>query len=101
MTRYEYKTVPAPRRADSQRGVRDPAERFARTLAAWLNREAAQGWEYVRSETLTVEIRKGLARTRETQQTLLVFRRPAPGPTGGPDEIAPRLMDQRDREPGP
>lgn len=60
------------------RGSRDPAERFALTLASALNTQARQGWEFLRAETLPYEERSGLTGTRSGFRTMLVFRRPTP-----------------------
>lgn len=75
MEDYEYKVIPAPARAIKVKGLKTTAERFAHVLTETLNREAEQGWEFVRSETLPCEERKGLMSTARSTQTVLVFRR--------------------------
>lgn len=72
---HEYKVVPAPSRAVRAKGVRGTADRFAYTLAGALNEQAAEGWEFLRTETLMVEERKGLFGRRTVSQTVMVFRR--------------------------
>lgn len=72
---HEYKVVPAPSRAARTKGVRGTADRFALTLAGALNEQAAEGWEFLRTETLMVEERKGLFGRRSVSQTVMVFRR--------------------------
>jgi hypothetical protein len=74
MARYEYKVVPAPRTPSKVRGVKGDDARFAFTVEAAINTSAADGWEYLRSETLPCEHR-GWFRRRTDEQTLLVFRR--------------------------
>lgn len=93
----EYKVVPAPRRGVKARGVKTSEDRFALALAQALNDEAAEGWEFVRAETLPLDERSGLTGTKTSMQNLLVFRRaltsdnalPVPGP--GIEATAPRL----------
>ncbi|SLN35100.1 hypothetical protein AQS8620_01189 [Aquimixticola soesokkakensis] len=75
----EYRVIPAPAKAVKAKGVR-PENRFAHTVTAALNEMGREGWEYVRTETLPVEERSGLASKSINQQVLMVFRR----------EVAPR-----------
>ncbi|MFD1881512.1 DUF4177 domain-containing protein [Paracoccus pacificus] len=79
MQQYEYTVVPAPLRGEKAKGLKTTADRFAHTLTATLNAMAADGWEYVRAETLPAEERSGLTGRNTTWQNLLVFRRPMPG----------------------
>jgi hypothetical protein len=72
---YEYKVVPAPARGAKARGLKTTAARFAHALEALMNELGAEGWEYVRADTLPCEERKGLTGTTTTYQNLLVFRR--------------------------
>ena len=60
MPGYEYKIVPAPDRAKKIRGVKGPEARFAATLEDSLNTLGAEGWEFVRTEVISVEERAGL-----------------------------------------
>lgn len=75
VTRYEYKVVPAPRRAEKHRDARELDERFALTLGEFMNGLGAEGWEFLRSETLEAEDRKLLGKARAEMVTVLVFRR--------------------------
>ncbi|MEO0999526.1 MAG: hypothetical protein AAFW69_02800 [Pseudomonadota bacterium] len=80
MGEYEYKVVPAPRRAARVRGVRGAPERFAQTLTDLINEVGADGWEYLRAETLPCEEGGSLMRRRvEAYHSVLVFRRARPG----------------------
>lgn len=80
MQRYEYKVMPAPARAEKVKGLKRTGERFAHGVSALMNEMAAQGWEYLRAETLPCEEKKGFMRGSTTsQQSLLVFRRALPG----------------------
>lgn len=76
MQMYEYKVVPAPTRGEKARGVKTPVERFALTMAGVMNDLAADGWEYLRTDTLPSEERSGLTRRTTVYHTVLVFRRP-------------------------
>ncbi len=75
MPSFEYKVIPAPKRAEKIKGVRSAEERFAHTLMALINELANDGWEYQRSETLPVETRSGLTSKTLVDQTVLIFRR--------------------------
>lgn len=80
MTLYEYRVVAAPRRAKRIRGMKASQDRFAATVSEVINDAAAEGWDYVRSETLPMEERQGMLKGRvEVLQSLLVFRRPLRG----------------------
>ena len=90
MVRFEYKAVPAPARGTKARGVKTNEDRFALTLTNALNEHAADGWEFVRVETLPCETRKGLTGTQITDQSILVFRR-----------IKQAVVPQSEEAPGP
>lgn len=73
---YEYQVIPAPNRAPKIKGVKLAAERFAHTLTELMNEAAADGWEYVRTDTLPLSESAGLMRKGSTSfQNLMVFRR--------------------------
>jgi hypothetical protein len=74
---FEYKVIPAPTRGKKARGVKTPADRFARALSEAINAEAEQGWEYLRTDTLPAEERQGLTGRTTVFQNMLVFRREA------------------------
>ncbi|MBL3568497.1 hypothetical protein BV509_15610 [Rhodovulum sulfidophilum] len=74
---YEYRVLPAPERGRRVRGAKGPAERFAHALEQAMNEMAAEGWEYVRAESLPSEERQGLfSGSSRTVRNVLVFRRP-------------------------
>lgn len=76
MPSHEYRVVPAPRRGLKVRGARRPEDRFARTIESEMNRMAAEGWEFVRSDTLPRDHKAGwFSRPVTVFETLLVFRR--------------------------
>lgn len=75
MQRYEYKVVPAPRRGEKTRFARTTEDRFAQSVQSLMNSLAAEGWEYVRADTLPCDERAGLTGTKTSFQNLLVFRR--------------------------
>jgi len=76
MSTFEYKMVPAPTRGQKAKGVKTAEARFAHAVETTVNALAAEGWEYLRADTLPHEERQGLTRTATTFRTLLVFRRP-------------------------
>lgn len=73
MTSYEYRVIPAPDRAAKSR--KKGADPFAETLSEVFNKEATDGWEFQRAETLPLRERTGLTGTRSGFRTLLIFRR--------------------------
>ena len=75
MRKFEYKAIPAPRQGTKVRGVKSTDDRFALSLTDALNEMAADGWEYLRAETLPCDERKGLTGTQTNYQNILVFRR--------------------------
>ncbi len=75
MTKYEYRVVPAPRKAHRIRGLKRGEDKFAASVAEILNELGAEGWEYQRSDTLPMDSRSGLTGHTTTFRTMLVFRR--------------------------
>ncbi|MFN7224066.1 MAG: DUF4177 domain-containing protein [Paracoccaceae bacterium] len=75
MQRFEYKVIPAPKRGDKVRGIKATEDRFALTLTQLMNSLGAEGWDYVRADTLPCDERVGLTGTKTTYQNMLVFRR--------------------------
>ncbi|QMU58099.1 MAG: DUF4177 domain-containing protein [Boseongicola sp.] len=75
MSSFEYQAVPAPVQAIKIKGVKSVDDRFARTISDVLNEMAADGWEFLRAETLPCEERKGLKGTQKSFQNLLIFKR--------------------------
>jgi hypothetical protein len=72
---YEYRVIPAPRRAARARGA-SSEERFALSLASVMNDMGREGWEYVRADTLPLDERAGLTGgTKTSYLNMLVFRR--------------------------
>ncbi|UWQ97170.1 DUF4177 domain-containing protein [Rhodobacteraceae bacterium M385] len=72
--RTEYKIVPAPEKARKQRGLKGAAL-FAHSVEALMNELAADGWQYLRADTLPQEERSGLTNKTTTYRNLLVFQR--------------------------
>lgn len=75
MQRFEFKVIPAPRRGEKARGVKTTEDRFALALTTLMNQLGAEGWDYVRADTLPCEERAGFTGSKTTFQSLLVFRR--------------------------
>ncbi|MBR2658053.1 DUF4177 domain-containing protein [Yoonia sp.] len=86
---YEYKVVPAPLRGTKAPGVKSYEDRFALTLETTMNEIAADGWEYLRADTLPCEQRDGLMSKTTVYQNMLVFRRTKPSSS------APKMKPQR------
>ena len=98
MTHYEYRVVPAPKRGEKVRGVRAAEDRFAIALTNVMNAQAAEGWEYQRTETLPAEEREGLMGKATVFQNMMVFRRTRADLTD-PAGPAPKLIE--DKRPDP
>ncbi len=95
MQTYEYKVVSAPRRPKRVKGARTVVDRFARTLTDLINSEAAEGWEYLRAESLPVEEKKGmLSSASENYHSVLVFRRAVKTAVTDAPRQEPRLETQ-------
>lgn len=75
MTAWEYKVVPAPSKGLKARGIKGPEGRFANALENVMNEMAAEGWEFLRAETLPSEERSGLTSSTTTFRSVMVFRR--------------------------
>ena len=75
MRKFEYKAIPAPAQGTKAKGLKSIEDRFALSVTESLNEMAAEGWEYVRAETLPCDERKGLTGTQTSYQNLLIFRR--------------------------
>lgn len=88
MTQFIYKVVPAPRRGEKARGVKTTPDRFALAMTSLMNQMAAEGWEYLRADTLPCDERVGLTGLKTTFQALLVFRKPADAATDADDPPA-------------
>jgi len=97
---YEYTVIPAPARGEKARGARTPAERFSFALLTEMNRMAANGWEYVRAETLPSEERSGLTSRSTVYHNVLVFRRAlAPARPAAAAQPAPAVTAPSDAAP--
>lgn len=90
MSAYEYKVVPAPVKGLKAKGVRGHEARFAFALEEVMNRMGAEGWEYLRAETLPAEERHGLTQVTTTYRNVLVFRRVRQDST---DAFRPQLLE--------
>ncbi len=76
---FEYSVIPAPDRGEKARGAKTPSDRFSIAFTTTLNEMAAEGWEYIRAETLPSEERSGLTGRTTVYHNVLVFRRPLAG----------------------
>lgn len=75
MASFEYKVIPAPRKGLKAKGVKTSDGRLALAIEDIMNEMGAQGWQYLRADTLPVEERSGLTGKSTTFQHLLVFTR--------------------------
>lgn len=76
MKSYEYKVIPAPRRGEKAKGAKSGEDRFALALMRVMNELGAEGWEYLRADTLPCDERAGLTGIKTSYMNMLIFRRP-------------------------
>ncbi|MGL4234824.1 DUF4177 domain-containing protein [Tabrizicola sp.] len=98
MQRFEFKVIPAPKRGEKARGVKTTEDRFALALTNLMNALGAEGWDYVRADSLPCEERAGFTGTKTTFQNVLVFRRAVPDAARETERPAVRIFMQ---EPAP
>lgn len=101
MQRFEFKVIPAPRRGEKARGVKTTEDRFALALTNLMNELGAEGWDYVRADTLPCDERVGLTGTKTTFQNVLVFRRAISGASSAMAPAGGRLLLQEPVPAGP
>ena len=76
MSYYEYRVVPAPKSLPKVKGQKSPEGRYSHAMAAALNAEGQEGWEFQRSETIETDVKRGfLSKARAETISVLVFRR--------------------------
>ena len=75
MKRYEYQVIPAPKKGEKAKAAKTTADRFAVALTTLMNKMGADGWDYIRADTLPCDERVGLIGTKTQFQNMLVFRR--------------------------
>ncbi|SIS49638.1 hypothetical protein [Phaeovulum vinaykumarii] len=88
--RMEYRVIPAPRQGERARGVRTGAGRFAHALESLMNEMAAEGWHYLRADTLPCDERSGLTRRTTVFHAMLVFARPRSAAAAQPEAAEAR-----------
>lgn len=94
MTAFEYRAVPAPRRGAPGRGVKGGAAKFANAVTILMNEMGAEGWEYLRADTLPCEERQGLTSKTVKYHSMLVFRRAVDA--DGMSEEPPLALEHHD-----
>lgn len=72
---FEYQVIPAPKKGEKAKWAKTTSERFGVALTNLMNRMGAEGWEYIRADTLPCEERVGLTGSKTAFQNMLVFRR--------------------------
>lgn len=93
MPRFEYKLVPAPEKATKHKGLKGAAN-FAATLEDVMNALGAEGWHYLRTDTLPSEERSGLTSKTTVYRNLLVFQRALPEEAPAPPETRTRATGE-------
>ncbi len=75
MRRYEYKVVPVPAKCMSSKGLAAESDPASQTVEAVLNDLGLQGWEYVRTDRMTLQ-KPGILGRGEVTREMMVFCRP-------------------------
>lgn len=75
MPRYEYLTLPAPRKGEKSKAAKTPEARIAQAMQSLLNEKGRDGWEYLRADLVPMEERAGITSKTVNYHTVLVFRR--------------------------
>lgn len=101
MTTHEYSVIPAPKKGVKGRGIKGAEAQFANALAQAMNEAAADGWEYVRAETLPSEERQGLTGKTTVYHNMLVFRRPLKSAEAEAPKAALLLEPEKVEPPAP
>lgn len=92
---YEYKVIPAPRKGRKARGIKGAEARFSFAIQEVMNDLGAEGWEFLRSETLPSDERQGLTSSQTVFRSLLVFRRPRADDLS---DFSPELLEDHSDE---
>ncbi|MEM8842220.1 MAG: hypothetical protein AAGD47_10640 [Pseudomonadota bacterium] len=72
----EYKTVGAPLRGRRKRGAKTRSDKVAAAMQEVLEREAVDGWQYLRTDLIPIEERRGwFGRAQEVHRAVMVFFR--------------------------
>jgi hypothetical protein len=112
MQTYEYRVIPAPRKGEKAKGAKSVSDRFGIALGRVMNELAAEGWEYLRADTLPCDERVGLTGTATHFHNMLVFRRalrpavaevpaavvapaPRPAPMADMSDLLPEPAEER------
>ena len=100
---FEYKVIGAPEKGRRRRGARTRSDRVAAAFEEVLREEAVDGWEYLRTDLVPVEEKRGLLRPREeVHRAVMVFRRPLkPAARRRPDEDELVLLPEARSRPRP
>jgi len=94
-TIWRYRCVAAPRKARRSRAHKTCEDALLGAIEAVLAEQAAEGWEYLRTDLVPMEAKKGmLSATVETHLGVMVFRRAATGDES-PGPAALRLGPSR------
>ncbi|QIE54731.1 hypothetical protein G5B40_04305 [Pikeienuella piscinae] len=92
MAEYSYKTVAAPRKPRKTRGVRGAEALIAHAVGEIIQAEAANGWEYLRTDSIPVEEGGGVfSRAVTVWRAVMVFRRAVDAPSRNDAAAAPEF----------
>ena len=76
MTTYQYKTVAAPRKLKRVKGVKGADALAAHHVEEAIAVEAADGWEYVRTDRFPIEEKNGMfSRPQVSERAVMIFRK--------------------------
>lgn len=103
MDKYQYRVVPTPLKKKGLTSSGDNGESFARDIEELMNALGADGWHYVRADTMPAEERVGFASRHTVFQNVLIFRRLVPGPAAAniPSEVRAEITKHSPRRAEP
>ncbi len=89
MTKFEYRVVPAP--TVKGRIQRQPNQ-LAQGLEAQLNEQSQDGWEFVRTDVVSVQSKRFLRKPRTELTAVVIYRRA----TNVPQQMPQLVLSQAD-----
>ncbi len=75
MPKYEYKVVPVPTACDRRARTDRTQDLAAATIESHINGLTIEGWEYVRTDSMSLRPRSWLGLGRSARREMMIFRR--------------------------
>ena len=75
MPKYEYKVVPVPTTCNRRARTDQSQDLAAATIESQINGLTIEGWEYVRTDHMSLRTRGWFGFGRSSQREMMIFRR--------------------------